>query len=217
MRNVPFRFPDPIYPIVDPGNRPRRSHVELAAAILAAGARFVQLRVKSESTRNFVEIARAVKTLTDRYSASLLVNDRVDIAQLVGAAGVHLGQEDLSAIDARRWLGSGKLIGVSTHNLPQARAAIESGVVDYLGFGPIFPTSNKSNPDPTQGLDGLRRVREHCPLPLVAIGGISSDTLGEVLNAGADAIAVIGAIAQQSDPCEATRNLLEQALAVTGA
>jgi thiamine-phosphate pyrophosphorylase len=206
-----FRFPDPIYPIIDPGNRPDRTHVSLAEAILAGGARFVQLRIKSGSTSRFVEIARAVRRLADRYAAALIVNDRVDIAQLVGAAGVHLGQEDLCATDARKWLGSGKIIGVSTHNLPQAQAAIDSGAADYLGFGPIFPTTNKSNPDPIQGIEGLRQVRRHCRLPLVAIGGITRETLADVLDAGADTVAAIGAIAQQSDPCDATRELLERA------
>jgi thiamine-phosphate pyrophosphorylase len=210
-----FRFPDPIYPIIDPGNRPERSHIDLAEAILTGGARLVQLRIKGQTTRRFVEIARAVKSLTDRYAAVLIVNDRVDIAQLVGAAGVHLGQEDLSAKDARHWLGSDKVIGVSTHNLPQAREAIESGAADYLGFGPIFPTTNKSDPDPVQGLEGLRQARERCPLPLVAIGGITRDTLNEVLDAGADAVAVIGAIAQQTNPRDATRELLERARSAT--
>jgi thiamine-phosphate pyrophosphorylase len=156
-----FRFPDPVYPIIDPGSRPVRSHVDLAEAILAAGARFVQLRIKRGTTRDFVEIARSVKRLTDRYAAALIVNDRVDIARLVRAAGVHLGQADLSAADARNWLGPDMIIGVSTHDLRQAQEAIESGAPDYLGFGPIFETSSKSNPDPVQGLDGLRRVRAH--------------------------------------------------------
>lgn len=206
-----FRFPDPIYPIIDPANRPERSHVDLAEAILAGGARLVQLRIKRESTRRFVEIARAVKSLTDRYAAMLIVNDRVDIAQLVRAAGVHLGQEDLRAEEARRWLGSDKVIGVSTHNPTQALEAIGCGAADYLGFGPIFPTTNKIDPDPTQGIEGLRRVREHCQLPLVAIGGITEETLNQVLAAGADAVAVIGAIAQRANPREATRILLDQA------
>jgi thiamine-phosphate pyrophosphorylase len=144
----------------------------------------------------------------------LIVNDRVDIARLVGASGVHLGQEDLSAKDARSWLGSDKVIGVSTHNLPQAQEAVKSGAADYLGFGPIFTTTNKSNPDPIQGIEGLRQVRKHCRLPLVAIGGITRETLGQVLGAGADAVAVIGAIAQQADPRDATRDLLERARSV---
>jgi thiamine-phosphate pyrophosphorylase len=206
-----FRFPCPVYPIIDPGNRPDRSHVELAEATLTGGARFVQLRIKSGTTRDFVDIARTVKRLTDRFAAALIINDRADIAQLVEAAGVHLGQDDLSATDARKYLGAGKIIGVSTHNLAQAREVIEGGDADYLAFGPIFPTASKNNPDPVQGLAELRRVREHCRLPLVAIGGITRETLPEVLRAGADAIAVIGAIAQQNDPCDATRDLLDRA------
>jgi thiamine-phosphate pyrophosphorylase len=208
-----FRFPDPVYPIIDPGDRPGRSHVDLAEAILAAGARFVQLRIKSGSTRTFVEVARAVKALTDRYAAALIVNDRADIAQLIGAAGLHLGQQDLSPTDARSWLGPNMLIGVSTHNLPQAEEAIRTNTADYLAFGPIFATSSKRHPDPIQGLAGLRQVRMHCRLPLVAIGGITRETLGEVLRTGADAVAVIGAIAHQSNPCAAARDLFERARA----
>jgi len=209
-----FRFPDPIYPIIDPGNRPDRSHVELAEEILAGGARLVQLRVKSGTTRDFVEIARAVKVLSDRDRAVLVVNDRADIAQLVDAAGVHLGQEDLSATEARRWLGPTKIIGVSTHNLEQAREAINSGAADYLAFGPIFATSSKVNPDPIQGLAGLAQVHRHCPLPLVAIGGITSETLADVLLAGADAVAVISAITHHPSPREAIRDLLARGRSV---
>lgn len=206
-----FRFPDPVYPIIDPGNRPDRSHVELAEEILAGGARLVQLRIKSGATRECVEIARAVKALSDRHAAALIVNDRSDIVQLVGAAGVHLGQEDLGAIDARKWLGPNVVIGVSTHTVEQARQAINAGAADYLAFGPVFATSSKANPDPVQGLAGLIQVRRHCPLPLVAIGGITNETLGDVLRAGADAVAVISAITQQASPREATRDLLVRA------
>ncbi len=204
----PLVFPARLYPIIDTLGDPRRSYVELAGAVLDAGVRFLQLRVKPQPTKRFVEIARAVKALTDRAHAQLIVNDRPDVAQLVDAAGVHLGQHDVPAAAARRMLGPDKLIGLSTHNLAEAEAAVAAGVADYLGFGPIFPTTSKDRPDPVQGLDGLRRVRACTPMPLVAIGGITGETMGEVLNAGADAVAMIGEISRAANVTATVRALL---------
>jgi thiamine-phosphate pyrophosphorylase len=152
-----------------------------------------------------------VKALCDRHGAALIVNDRADVAKLVDAHGVHLGQEDLPPAAARRILGPSKVIGFSTHTPAQAEAALAEGVADYLAFGPIFPTSSKTNPDPVQSLDALRAVRRLCPLPLVAIGGITRENIAAVLATGADAAAVIAAIARVDDPSEATRDLLRRA------
>ncbi|HVO22557.1 MAG TPA: thiamine phosphate synthase [Candidatus Margulisiibacteriota bacterium] len=203
-----FSFPARVYPIVDTLNDPRRSYVELAGAVLAAGAPFLQLRAKSESTGRFVETARQLKALADRHRARLIINDRADIAKLVDAAGVHLGQDDVPAAAARRLLGPDKIIGLSTHNVAQAEAAAREGIADYIGFGPIFPTRSKAHPDPVQGLDGLQRVRARVALPIVAIGGIASRTVGEVLAAGADAVAMISEIVRASDVEAQVRELL---------
>ncbi len=196
---MPFAFPSRLYPIIDTLGDPTRSHVELAEAILQAGAPLVQLRVKDRPTGTFVEIARAVKAVADRRSARLIINDRADVAKLVDAAGVHLGQHDLPPAAARRILGSDKVIGFSTHNLAQAQAAAHEGIADYLGFGPIYPTASKDRPDPVQGLEGLRRVRSTVALPIVAIGGITAVTMDDVLAAGADAVAMIGEIVHAAD------------------
>src|SRR5512143_335944 len=123
-----FLFPSRVYPIVDTLNDPRRSHVELAGAVLAAGVPFLQLRVKGESTGRFVETAREVKALADQHRALLMINDRADIAKLVDAAGVHLGQDDLPVAAARQILGPDKLIGLSTHNLAQAETAARENI-----------------------------------------------------------------------------------------
>lgn len=203
-----FFFPSRLYPIVDVTGAPGRTHVELARAILAAGARFLQLRVKSASTREFVEIARAVKQETDRAGARLIVNDRADVAALIGAAGVHLGQDDLPPKAARTLLGAGKILGFSTHNAAQLEAAAADPAIDYVGFGPIFETRSKANPDPAQGLEGLRAARPRCRMPLVAIGGIDRESAAAVLRCGADAVAVIGAICRAADPAAATREML---------
>lgn len=205
---MPFSFPSRLYPIIDTLGDPPRSHVELAEAILQAGAPLVQLRVKEQPTGTFVEIARAVKAVADRWSAQLIINDRADIAKLVDAAGVHLGQDDLPPAAARQILGAGKIIGVSTHNVTQAQAATRQGIADYLGFGPIHPTTSKDRPDPVQGLDGLRMARGTVALPIVAIGGITAATMREVLSAGADAVAMIGDIVRAADVGARVRGLL---------
>lgn len=207
---TPFRFPSRLYPIIDPSGGPYPDAVALAEAILKGGAPFVQLRCKGMDTRSFVSCARAVQALCACYGAQLIVNDRADIALLVGAAGVHLGQSDLPPTVVRPWLGHGAIIGFSTHNVGQARAAAELGVVDYIGVGPIFPTASKENPDPVIGLDGLREVRRAVNLPIVAIGGITPETMDEVLAAGADAVAMIGAIARSSNATAIVRELLRR-------
>jgi thiamine-phosphate pyrophosphorylase len=194
-----FRFPSRIYPIVDELDGSGRDFVGLTEAMLAAGARFLQLRVKGRSTRDFIEVARAVKARADAAGAALIVNDRVDVARLVGAAGVHLGQDDLPPAAAREQLGADRIIGFSTHNPAQARASAAQGAADYIGFGPVFATTSKENPDPVVGLDGLRDVRRVVTLPIVAIGGIGVDAVPDVLAAGADAVAMIGAIVLAAD------------------
>ena len=209
-----FAFPGPLYPIADPAGAPDRTHLELVTAILSAGVRLVQLRVKNAPTRTSVEFARAARALTARVGALLIINDRADIARLIDADGVHVGQDDLSPADARTLLGPGKIIGLSTHTAAQVRSAEQEGTADYLAFGPIFPTLSKQRADPQQGLDGLRAVRRITRRPLVAIGGIDAETLVSVLQAGADAVAVIGAIARAAEPQAATRMLHARALAV---
>lgn len=121
--------------------------------------------------------------------ATLIIDDRADVALLLDA-GVHVGQDDLAPADARRLLGAGRMIGFSTHNLAQLAAAAGEPV-DYLAFGPVFPTSSKANPDPVVGLDGLAQARAAVRAPLVAIGGVTRANARQVFEAGADAVAVI--------------------------
>jgi thiamine-phosphate pyrophosphorylase len=202
-----FRFPTVAYPIVDAAQSGPRSAVELADILLGAGAKLLQLRAKQLSTRAFIDLARVLHEHACRRGALLVVNDRADIAKLAGAAGVHLGQTDLPPADARRLLGPEALIGFSTHDVDQVRSAVADGNMDYLAFGPIYPTTSKAEPDPCQGLDGLQRARAATTLPLVAIGGITPATARAVLAAGADAIAMIGALARASDPAAVIRSL----------
>jgi thiamine-phosphate pyrophosphorylase len=201
-----FRFPHPLYPIADAAAFP--DVIALADAILAGGAKLLQLRAKDVATGELVALARTVKARADRAGARLIINDRADVAKLVGAAGVHLGQDDLPPARARAILDPDQLIGFSTHSPAQMDAALSAGAIDYLAFGPIFATASKRDANPAQGVAALAEVRARCPLPLVAIGGMTESTLADVLAAGADAAAVIGAISGRPDPTVATRELL---------
>jgi thiamine-phosphate pyrophosphorylase len=161
---------------------------------LRAGVTLVQLRAKSLGTGAFLDLADAVRTATARSRARLIVNDRADIARMVGADGVHVGQDDLPAADVRRLLGAHAEVGVSTHNEDQVRSAL-AVLPSYLAIGPVFPTTGKGRPaDPEVGLDGVKRAADLAGVagcPLVAIGGITIGRAAGVLAAGAAAIAVI--------------------------
>lgn len=186
------------------------SHAEQVELLSDGGASMVQLREKHMPALEFYEQAKAAVGVARRRGLRLIVNDRVDIALAVGASGVHLGQDDMPPEAARRLLGPEAIIGYSTHKVEQARAALELPI-DYLAIGPIFATATKTDTSPVLGLEGLREVRDAIgPFPLVAIGGITHANARSVIEAGADAVAVISALL--SDPGripEATRNLFQ--------
>jgi thiamine-phosphate pyrophosphorylase len=198
----------PLYAIVDPLDTGRTPQ-DLAAALLAGGARLLQLRLKDASSRDLLAAARAVRPLATAAGALLLVNDRPDVARAAAADGVHLGQDDLPVAAARTVLGPGILVGVSTHDVEQARRAAAAGA-DYLGVGPVFATASKRGALPPRGLDLVRAVRAAVSLPLVAIGGITPDTAAAVRAAGADAVAMIGALVRSPDVAAAVRDALER-------
>jgi len=198
-----FELPK-LYPITD-----RRlsglSHAEQVARLCEGGARLVQLREKRLSAREFYAEALEALRVARSFGARLVVNDRADVALAVGADGVHVGQDDMPPGAVRALLGVGACVGFSTHGVGQA---IEAATlpVDYIAIGPAFATSSKENPDPVVGLEGVRRVREAVPgVPLVAIGGVTAENARSVLEAGADSVAVIGALLNTSDPAEITR------------
>jgi thiamine-phosphate pyrophosphorylase len=137
-----------------------------------------------------------------------LVNDRADVAFLAGATGVHVGQEDLGVAEARSVMGPAKLVGVSTHNLEQFQRAAQT-TADYLAVGPVFSTSTKANPDPVVGIEFIRRMRPLTDKPIVAIGGITLEHAAEVVEAGADSVAVIGDILLAPDPGKRARQFLD--------
>ncbi len=172
----------PFYPII--------STVAAAEAVLEAGARILQYRNKGFFSRQAFEDASRIAELCRQVGALFVVNDRADVALLLGAA-LHLGQDDLAPADARRIVARSSIIGFSTHNEHQLRAG-DLEPVDYLAIGPIFATGSKQNPDPVVGLDGLRALRPLTQKPLVAIGGITRELAPQVFLAGADSVAVIG-------------------------
>jgi thiamine-phosphate pyrophosphorylase len=199
-----MRMPSHFYAMIDTagGHEP----VALSRLLLDAGARILQLRLKSIGAREMLTTARAITPLSRAAGAIFIVNDRVDIALLADADGVHLGQDDLPLDAARRILGPNRIIGISTHSIEQARQAEASGA-DYIGFGAIYSGGLK-NVQQAQGLDSLRAVRQAVRLPIVAIGGITEATAPAVLEAGADAVAIITDVVHAPDVGAKVRSLL---------
>ena len=187
-----FRLPQ-VYPITDT-QISGLSHADQVAVFAERGATVVQLREKRATVLEFYEQARAAVAVAAERGVQLIINDRVDIALAVGAAGIHLGQDDLPPAVARELLGDYAVIGYSTHSVAQALEASRLPI-DYLAIGPIFATTTKENPDPVVGLDGLRAVKAAIgSLPLVAIGGITPVNSRAVIEAGADSVAMISGL-----------------------
>jgi thiamine-phosphate pyrophosphorylase len=180
-----------------------RDDEALARALLTV-ARVLQVRIKPGAANEILRAAQLARRVCDEVGAKLIVNDRVDIALAAGADGVHLGQTDLPVAEARRF-GPKLLVGVSTHDVAQVERAVAAGA-DYLGFGPIFETKTKDNPDPVQGIAGLRAaVTAARGTPIVAIGGIAASAVADVYAAGASAICAIRAVNHASDVALAAR------------
>ena len=195
MNMTVFRLPR-FYPILDVQTVRARGFAPAVAArqILDAGAEILQFRYKGSWTSEVLREVEIVQASCKQAGAIFVVNDRADIAQMIGktiGAGVHLGQEDLRPSEVRRFLGADVVVGISTHNRAQVREAL-SEPADYVAFGPIFGTKSKENPDPVVGLDELRWTRALTDRPLVAIGGITRANARSVMEAGADSVAVIG-------------------------
>jgi thiamine-phosphate pyrophosphorylase len=197
--------------IVDPERANGRPLVDLTRMVVAGGATLIQLRDKHGATRQMIEQARAIKAALAGSGVALVVNDRVDVAQIAGADGVHVGQEDMRVEDARWLLGPNAIIGLSVKTAAMANAApLEH--LDYVGVGGVYATTSKDNPDKPIGVDGLReivaafRARKHS-LPICGIAGIEAGNAAAVIEAGADGVAVISALSMKPDPEAAAREL----------
>ncbi len=183
----------PIYPITDVGLS-GLSHTEQVEKLAAGGANFIQLRDKTSSPREFYEAAVSAIAVAHRLGVRIIINDRVDIALASEADGVHLGQDDLSPLAARKLLGDTAIIGFSTHTVEQAKEAAKLPI-DYIAVGPIFSTKTKENAETVVGLNGLKSIRDTIDsFPMVAIGGINSENISDVLEHGADSAALISSL-----------------------
>lgn len=181
--------------------------VEAVEQAALGGCTMIQLREKDIGTGDFYDLALEIKRVTDRYAIPLLINDRIDIAMAVGAAGVHIGQSDMPAAIARRVVGRDMLLGVSVSCAKEAKRAAAAGV-DYLGVGAMFPT--KTKPDaPFVSLEELKKIRRAVSLPIVAIGGIRQENAGLFAPMGINGLAVISAIIGQPDIKQAAALMLE--------
>lgn len=196
-----------LYLITDK-NIPGISHEKQAERTLKGGLRLLQLREKEMSKKDLLMVALNLRDLTRRWGARLIINDHVDIALACHADGVHIGQEDLPLRYAREILGKECIIGISTHNLEEALEAESSGA-DYISVGPIFPTETKRGGTPL-GSKFIREVKTKVSIPVVAIGGINLTNIDEVIEAGADAIAIISAILSSGDITDSVRRFIEK-------
>jgi thiamine-phosphate pyrophosphorylase len=197
-----------VYLVTDAGLSADRSTVEIVESAIRGGVDVVQLREKEASARERYELGTRLRDLTREADIPLIVNDRVDLAAAIGADGVHLGDDDLPIPVAREQLGEGAIVGRSVSTPEAARRAEQEGA-DYLGVGAVYGTTSKDT-DPEQsniGLDRVRAIREATDLPFVGIGGVTPDNARDVVEAGANGVAVISTITAADDPEAATREL----------
>lgn len=186
---------------------PAIGHAAAAQIAVRLGVRMLQLREKGLPDGELLRIAREVRTVTQGTGTRFIVNDRPDIAVLCDADGVHVGQDDMPVADVRRIVGKGMTVGLSTHSIAQARAAQASDEVDYIGFGPVYPTTTKAAPDPVVGSELLREVIGFSRLPVVAIGGIFPENIATVVAAGAKNPCLVRYFMEPPDPAEVERRI----------
>ena len=206
-----MRLPSPLYVILDRSIARGLDLPDLLGAVLAGGCRLVQLREKTMPLDELLPLARGLARQCREAGALFIMNDRADLALACDADGLHVGQDDLPAREARALLRPGMILGVSTHDPEQARRAAADGA-DYVAVGSIFPTTTKAGFQ-LVGTDLIRRVRPEVSVPLVGIGGITPDNASAVLGAGADGVAVISAVCSAADPETSTRRFLERIIA----
>ncbi|WP_372096273.1 thiamine phosphate synthase [Tistrella mobilis] len=204
------RFDLSLYLVLDPDLCRARSMVETTRAAVAGGATIVQLRDKAAGTAGLIETGRALMSVLEGTGVPLIVNDDVEAAVAIGAHGLHVGQGDMPAAEARRRVGPRMILGLSVETEAAVRA-VDPSVVDYVGAGPVFATQTKPDHEPPTGFDGLARLVALSPVPAVAIGGLKAEHVAPVLASGAGGLAVVSAICGQPDP-EAAARLIAEAI-----
>jgi thiamine-phosphate pyrophosphorylase len=182
------------------------THIEIAGMAIKGGTEIIQFRDKAMPTNELLENAIKMRKLCNKHDVIFIVNDRVDIAMLSGADGVHLGKEDISIKDARKLLGKNKIIGGTAHNLKEALSAEKDGA-DYIGYGHIFETKTKIKTDKPKGLKNLFDVCSKIKIPIFAIGGIGLNNATDVMNYGAYGIAAVGSVLKSTNPVETIKKL----------
>jgi thiamine-phosphate pyrophosphorylase len=197
----------PLYVILDAALLPN-DPVEFEKRLIQAGARLFQYRNKTAPARELLQATQALGVTARQEGGSFLVNDRPDIARLAWANGVHVGQDDLDVAAARAIVGLEAIVGISTHNMEQFKAAADTDA-DYIAVGPVFETRSKEKPDPVVGLALIREARRLTSKPIVAIGGITLDRAAEVIAAGADSVAVISDILAAKNPAARVKQYLK--------
>ena len=195
-----------LYVITDEGVSHGLGHVEIARKVAEGGADVIQLRDKARTSKDMLSIALQIRAITRSSGIRFIMNDRLDLARAAGADGVHLGQEDLPIPFARRVAPKGFIIGTSVRTVEEAMIA-ESEGADYIALSPIFDTPTKSDAGPGKGLEALKVIKSAVSIPVIAIGGICKDNVRQVMDAGADGVAVISAIVGQKDIVKATAEM----------
>ena len=195
-----------LYLVTDPELTAARGLETVVAEAVAGGVTLVQLRQKDGAPDAMVAAGRALQAVLARLGIPLIVNDRAEVARAIGAAGVHVGQQDLPAAAARALLGPDAIVGLSV-TCEADLATFVPGVVDYVGLGPIFATGTKPDAAPPLGETRFATIRRRLPCPVVAIGGISADNAARAIRAGADGVAVVSAVCGAADPRAAARAL----------
>jgi thiamine-phosphate pyrophosphorylase len=204
-----------LHVITDTTGQDRFDHVALVRMAVAGGADTIQIRDKLLDDGELADVARSALALCRRAGVPLIVNDRVEVAARAGADGVHLGREDAPIADARAILGPDAIIGGSAGSPDEVAEAAEAGA-DYVGFGHIYPTATKHKPGPPVGLEALRDACRVATVPVIAIGGITAATAGELVRAGAWGVAVVSAVCAAGDPEGAARELARAVASAAG-
>lgn len=199
-----------VYVITDPLLCVQYGLIETAQAAVRGGVKILQLRDKTATDAALIDQGRALKEALARSDTLLIVNDRVEVARAIGADGVHVGQSDAAAADARKALGPDAIVGLSIQTHDQA-AALDLALIDYVGVGPVFATATKPDHAPPLGFEGLKRVCAASALPAVAIGGLSAAHARAVFAAGARGLAVVSGICAAEEPETAARAFVEAA------
>jgi thiamine-phosphate pyrophosphorylase len=200
---VPARDVGRLHVLTDFHLQQRRPHAELARLAIRGGADTIQFRQKHGGIQNILIEAKKVAQVCRDASIPLIVDDHLDVMQAVGGTGLHLGQQDFPIPEARSILGPDAIIGATATKTDQVIEAYEQGA-DYIGFGPVFPTTSKRNPKSVKGPEGVAEASEAVPIPLIAIGGITHDRVRPALEAGAHGVAVLSAICTAKNPERAT-------------